>query len=67
MDLREQPISTGDYSNTVEPVLLHDVRREAFDTVKEVYAVRPAILVLIRKFVSSFQCALQDMRLDKMQ
>ena len=47
------PWSTIEDPNTVEPVLLHDVRQEAFDVVREVYAVRPGILVLTEKFTRS--------------
>jgi len=43
--------------NTVEPVLLHDVRQETFDAVREVYAVTPGILALTKIFVSNLPCS----------
>ena len=50
-------IHTTAQNTTVEPVLLHDVRQEAFDVVREVYAIRPGILALTEKFVRSLLCS----------
>ena len=45
----------GINAGTVKPVLLHDVRQETFDAVREVYAVRPGMLALTKRFFRSLQ------------
>ena len=45
------------HPDTVEPVLLYDVRLETFDIFREIYVVRREILALTVKFASSLLCS----------
>ena len=45
---------------TVEPVLLHDVRQETFDAVRQAYAVRREILALTAKFATGLLCSFAE-------